>query len=294
LSLLNKKAKQFSAVRLADDEVQEKVCVTNGGHTLDITQKHNIACQSPFCIAICFTAVEFAMFDAANLFVEIKKGNKTRSSLKLSRLQTHTINGVVLAWFIIEKATCCQLNFLSRYIALKYSFRKNNTTLPERNIFGALYSYPRKIIVVSFKHGDYYNIFPMDFQCYIKEAGIYLLGLRTTNITLQKIIEQKKFVISGTGTANLKTILSLGAYHSNAPPAIKELPFETVNSEVHQFPVPAFTDGYKELELVANFPLGSHTLLIGKLINEKLAVQPAGNFYYVHFFELAGSNYKEV
>jgi len=290
----SKNVKQFSAVKLAAGDVLEKVFVTNGRHTLDITHRHNIACQSPFCFAICFSTEEFLLFDAVTLQVTINNGSRICASLKLSRIQTHNIQRTALAWFTIDEARCHQSNFLKRFFLLKYRFRGNNATANVATTLAALYTYPRKVILVSFKEDGYYNIFPMDFQCYVKEAGIYLLGLRTTNITLQKIIEQKKFVVSDTGTAALETILALGNHHSRAPTSPGDLPFALTESRLFQFPVAAFAGGYKEMELLTHFPLGSHTLLVGKMVHEKLADATIKDYYYIHYLQMATGSYTEV
>ncbi|HEX2608809.1 MAG TPA: hypothetical protein VHK91_15605, partial [Flavisolibacter sp.] len=45
-----------------------------------------------------------------------------------------------------------------------YFLQKGKLSQREKKGYAVLYSYPRKVILVAFEDGDYYNLFPMDFQ----------------------------------------------------------------------------------------------------------------------------------
>jgi hypothetical protein len=67
--------------------------------------------------------------------------------------------------------------------------------------------------------------------------------------------------------ANRKNqLLQLGEHHSSKPPGLENLPFNFNQTSKFQIPIPDFVDGYRELELINYLNLGSHTLLVGKVI----------------------------
>ncbi len=106
---------------------------------------------------------------------------------------------------------------MHRLVLFAYFLRSKKNTYHHRKVISALYSYPRRIIIVSYKDDNYYNIFPMDIQGYIAEEKLYILGLRTTNVTLNKILEGKKVVVCDTDTVDINTVYDLGKHSSAAP-----------------------------------------------------------------------------
>ena len=134
----------------------------------------------------------------------------------------------------------------------------------------------------------------MDLSGYIAESGIFILGLRTTNIALEKILTVKKVVISDTDNADINVIYSLGKHHSTAPPKLDDLPFDTLDSELFKFPVPDFSASYKEIEIIKSQELGSHMLLIGKVLNHKQIRNKSSSLHHIHYFQFCNSNYQEL
>ena len=150
------------------------------------------------------------------------------------------------------------------------------------------------MIITSFSDHEYYNMFPMDFQGHYPEPGIQLLGLKTSNITVNRIIDSRRVVVSSTDQIDSKTVYALGAHHSKEPPPINNLPFETCESEIFNFPVPGFSSSYRELEIVGHHILGSHCMLVGHVINAKQRINSHSSFYQIHRFEYPGSGYRDI
>ncbi|MFZ6013763.1 MAG: hypothetical protein ACOYXT_25715 [Bacteroidota bacterium] len=287
----NRTGKNFPAVRIDHDEVREKVFLVLENHRLDITSNHCIVCQTPFYLAAWLTEEQFALVEAKIPKVEISVNDELVARLKISFKQTISDAANYIVIFHIDDAQCYQLNKVHQYFLQRYF--QNKATILEGKIYSAMYSYPRRVISVAYQDRDYYNIFPMDFQCFTSN-GTYILGLRTTNVTIKKIIESKKVVIADTDAARLETIYYLGSHHSNTPPSLHKLPFKTVPSEMYQFPVPDFAASYKEVEIVENYELGSHMLMIGKVKNSKQLRKGNSSLYHIHFFQLFKSNYTEA
>ncbi len=286
--------KPFFGVRLFNGEIKERVFLQKANFELDVSDRHNIVCESPFCIAVWVNKDNLSSFDPVKLRLKIVKGEKLIASLNIALIkQLEQSNGAILI-FQIMKVRCYQLNLLHQFILLTFFFSKKRHTYTEAEMYGALYSYPRRVIVTSFRENEYYNMFPMDFHGEYPEVNIYLLGLKATNVTVNKIIERKEVVVSSTEDIDTKTIYDLGAHHSNTRPKIEDLCFKVVESELLKFPVPEFASFYKEIEIINAMTLGSHIMLVGKVINSKILKEDICSLYHVHFFEQLQSRLTEV
>jgi flavin reductase (DIM6/NTAB) family NADH-FMN oxidoreductase RutF len=286
--------KPFLGVRIDEGGIKERVFLKNGIHELDVSERHNIVCETPFCVAVWISEPHLILFTADRWKLKISKAGKTIASMSIKMIhRLEQDKGAVLI-FQIVKARCYQLGLFHQFILIAFFFSGKRHSYSETEIYGALYSYPRKVIVTSFREKEYYNIFPMDFQGEYPESRIYLFGLKATNITVNKIIEKKRVVVSDTGAIDTGTIYVLGAHHSNSPPKIGDLSFKVMESELFGFPVPDFSSSYKEVEIINSRRLGSHFLLVGKVLNAKTENEKHCSLYHVHFFEYLQSGYKEV
>ena len=285
------KVSAFVVTRLFDHEIKESVFLRAGNIDIDITKRHCMICLDPFCIAIWLQPEQFNSFDPANVNIFFKKGKTLKSKLSLSLIEKIEEDKTVLLLYRANHASCYQLNFFTRFVTLFRFLKNKTTTYRQRKFIAALYSYPRKIIVVSYKEDNYCNIFPMDIQGYIPDSNLYVLGLRTTNLTLGKILSTKKIVISDTNKADIKTIYSLGKHSASSPPPLESLRFAVSNSEQFNFPVPDFSSSYKEVEIIQHRELGYHMLMIGKVINTKETQSEPSLLYHVHILEFMNSGY---
>lgn len=285
------KVSAFVVTRLFDHEIKESVFLTNGTSSIDITKRHSMICLDPFCVAVWLLPEQFNSIDPATVDILFKKGKNLKAKLSLSLIEKIEEDNATLLLYRANQASCYQLNAFSRFVTLFRFLKNKTTTYRQRKFIAALYSYPRKIIVVSYKEDNYCNIFPMDIQGYIPDSNLYILGLRTTNLTLGKILSTKKLVISDTNRADIKTIYSLGKHGSSAPPPIESFPFAVSNSEQFNFPVPDFSSSYKEMEIIEHRELGYHMLLLGRIINAKDTLPEPSLLYHVHILEFMQSGY---
>ena len=107
-------------------------------------------------------------------------------------------------------------------------------------------------------------------------------------------METKRVVVSSTEAIDSKTIYDLGAHHSKTPPSMKNLSFKVNESELLKFPVPEFSSSYKEIEIIENYKLGSHIMLVGRILNSRQLKENHSSLYHVHFFEYLHSDYDEA
>jgi hypothetical protein len=183
---------------------------------------------------------------------------------------------------------------LHRLVLFAYFLRSKANTYYSRKVISAMYSYPRSIIIVSYRDDNYCNIFPMDIHGYIEEEDMYILGLRTTNVTLDKILTAKKVVVCDTNDVDINTVYDLGKHSSKSPTAPDHLPFKTTESELFKFPVPEFVGSYKEIEIITNKKMGYHMLMVGKVLNKKQIKDNPSSLYHIGFLEFQKGNYKSI
>jgi flavin reductase (DIM6/NTAB) family NADH-FMN oxidoreductase RutF len=281
--------KNFPAVRIDHGLIQETAELVNGKNHLNVSSNHCIVCHAPFLVAIWLTQSQVQDFGQSQLQLQISGRGKIVAKAELS-LQQKIDNGEnVIAIFRVEEATCYQLSSIRQ--AVLYRYFKNKTNALESRSYATMYSYPRRVIAVSYRDESYYNMFPMDFQCQTGD-GTFILGLRTTNVTIDRIIKSKKVLIGDAGQAALSTIYFLGGHHSKTPTPLNELPFKTQPSENFRFPVAEFSSSYQEVEIIQNYELGTHMLMIGKPLKRVELRKQESSIHHIHFFQKFASDYK--
>ncbi|HTD40046.1 MAG TPA: hypothetical protein VK671_05460, partial [Mucilaginibacter sp.] len=226
--------------------------------------------------------------------IQFTKGSKVNASIELSLIEKIATGHGELLLYRVEKVKNHQLSALHRLILFGYLLKSPKNTYYHRKVVSALYSYPRNIIIVSYKDDDYHNIFPMDIHAYIPEDDLYILGLRTTNVTLNKILEAKKVVVCDTDNIDINTVYDLGKHSSTAPTSTDLLPFGINESELFHFPVPNFVGSYKEIEIIHHKKMGYHMLMVGKVLNHKIIKQNPASLYHVSFLQFQKSNYSGI
>jgi len=288
------KLRIFAITRLSDTQVEEKVFLQNGKYIIDISLRQGIICLDPFCIAVWVPREQLPSPDVSQAKLQFYRRTLATASIQLSIIEKIEGEKCVFLLYKIKSVKNYQFNPLHRLVFFAYLLRNKTSTYNYRKTISALYSYPRKIIIVSYKDEDYCNIFPMDIQGYAQEDGMYVLGLRTTNVTLDKILKAKKVVVCDTDAVDIDTVYTLGKHPSASPPKIENLPFGTTESEIFKFPVPDFSGSYKEIEIITHKKMGYHMLMIGKIINAKTLKQNTSSFYHVGFLEYLKAHYNNI
>ena len=292
----NHKIRQYLTVSLKENEIEESVYLSNGGQKMEVSKRHFCLCQYPYMVGVWLNDNEAVSNES--IYIEIhKSGNKILSSKCKVNQQVDFNKGKLLILELI-KTKYHFINALHQkgLVAFFYYRQKHKVSFAELDHFCAMYSYPRPVILTCFGKADDYNLFPMDLQGYIADAGIYLLGLRNTNVTLKKMLAAKKVVVCGIASKYKENIFALGSHHSTKPPSIDQLPFDFIESETFGFPVPRIVNSYKEIEIEQFFNKGSHTIMVCKVINEVVFDSDFKSLYHLHVATAMklGCNYPEV
>jgi hypothetical protein len=277
---------EYSTVTVEGD-IHERVYLDAGGAVKDISTIHWLLCLNPLVFGIWFVKKEdivspddrkaYSMY-----FKDSEKEADTVAVLKLDYFDKIEEQDGTLLLLKLSDTSIHHINAIrTRLIFHKY-YKKPEQDFKRLKSYAAAYSYPRRVRIISFKEGSWYNIFPMDLVGDIPLSRRYVFGLRHSNVTLARIIETKKMVVSEVPHQYKDVIYQLGKHHRE-PLSGASLPFGLIQSEIYDFPIPAFANSYKEIRILKTMNLGSHMLLWGEEINEKYISEPHGHLFHIHF-----------
>src|SRR5580658_4417699 len=146
--------KPFLGVRIDEGGIKERVFLKNGIHELDVSERHNIICETPFCVAVWISEPNLILFTADRWKLKISKAGKTIASMSIKMIhRLEQDKGAVLI-FQIVKARCYQLGLFHQFILIAFFFSGKRHSYRETEIYGALYSYPRKVILTSYREKE--------------------------------------------------------------------------------------------------------------------------------------------
>ncbi len=282
----NTPVSEYSTITVKGD-VKEKVYLEAGNECVDISADQWLLCLDPVVFGIWLTKEKITIISKKKqeykmIFTGSGKNSKTVAVITLEYFNNiEEADGTIFLLKMVN-TRIRHINFIKTRLLFQRYYKKPGQNFDQLKSYAAAYSYPRRVRVISFKEEDYYNIFPMDLVGEITQSRHYVFGLRHTNVTLARIIETKKMVVSEVPFEFKEIIYQLGKHHSGAP-LMAELNFALIQTQQFNFPVPAWANSYKELKIVKTINLGSHMLLWGEVINEKKLIELTGNLYHIHF-----------
>ncbi len=274
----------------SDDDIKERVFFKNGKDTIDVSRNHWLLCLEPIVFGIWIKKEAGGMGpdkkEASTLYFS---GDNTNSRQNTTAIVVLDFLDIIeeedgcLFLFKLKKCRLYQTGFIRTWLLYIKYYKKPGLSFNKLKSFAAAYSYPRRVRIISFKQDGYYNIFPMDLLGDIGRCNRYVFGLRHTNVTLPKIIETKKIVVSEISFEHKDIIYQLGKHHSVSPPLIDSLPFGVMKSKDLGFYIPEWAESYKEIAIDKTINLGSHMLLWGKSAGKNVLKNPGSHLYHIHF-----------
>ena len=262
----------------APDDIQEKVYLDMAGAWLDVSQDHWLLCIEPIVFGIWTIPGSFERGHLFHMYI-----GDIEADLTLELFDQIEEDGGVLLLMRLKKSNIYQLNLIKTYLIYYRYYRRGGLPFSKFKSFVGAYSYPRRIRLVTFRQKDYFNIFPMDLLGDIKNHGRYVFGLRHTNTSLPRIMEEEKIAVCEVSSTHQDLIYQLGKHHSGIPPALEELPFKVGLSRHFSFYIPAVVESYKEVRILKTKDLGSHMLLWGETVDGEVLTKPVDHLYLVHF-----------
>ena len=284
---------EYSTITI-NDEIKERVFLEIADYAIDISKTHWLLCLAPIVFGVWIKKsdhkirinekagckIYFTVLTNADFRIAKKKAVAVISLDYFDKVEDD--NGT-LYLLKLKDSKIYHVNFFKTFLLFNKYYKKPKFSFEKYKALIAAYSFPRKVRIISFKQDDYFNIFPMDLLGEIPQSGKYIFGLRHTNVALAKIIETKKIVVSEVSHIYKNTIYELGKHHSGAPPSLDALPFKIKPTENFGFSIPEWADSYKEIEILKTKNLGSHMMLWGEIVNDKIFKQPSDNLYHIHF-----------
>ena len=280
----NQPARQYLTLSIYEEDIQEKAFLhINDKIRIEVTKYQFVLCQKPFIIGIWIQG--FKEFNSSKFALNITDSEERNLvKLKLKVIQSFFFETGSFVMFRLTHSAFYFIAWLHQKLLVSYFYfnKQNKVSFSELNSFCAAYTFPRKVILTCFGQSNDYNLFPMDLQGYVDDASLYILGLRNTNVTLQKILSEKKVVVCDLSASDKEQILKLGNHHSRTPPSPEVLPFNFKKTAVFQTPVPDIAKSYKEIQITTSMNMGSHTIMIGKVINQTENQDKFPGLYHLH------------
>lgn len=294
----------------APERIQEKVYLVTGDKVIDISGRQWILCIEPFIFGVWIETQEIdqAIPDHSQCRIYITntsssgKRRMMREAVVVAKLElvdSIRENCGTLLLLELKKSDIHQLNFIKRYLIYFRYYKQPGLPFSRFKSFTASYSYPRQVRIISFRQGDYYNIFPMDLLGEIDLHHRFVFGLQCKNVTLPKILESRRLVVSEVSYQYKDVIYQLGRHHSGHPPALESLPFDVIMTENFKYYIPDWAESYREIRILEARKLGSHMLLWGEIMAVHTLTAPVAHLSTVHFLHFLhqknrGAPYIEV
>lgn len=141
--------------------------------------------------------------------------------------------------------------------------RPGNLQMSFRDVkaLNGYYMWPRPVFLVTVRHADRGNIFPMDLVGDVV-GGSFLMALRSTSHSVELMRESRRVVVASIPAAYREHAYALGVHHRKKDIDWGALPFAVRPSAAFGFPVPTAALRVRELEVREVHVVGSHTFFV--------------------------------
>jgi flavin reductase (DIM6/NTAB) family NADH-FMN oxidoreductase RutF len=262
------------------------------GDPIDVTNNHVVACAAPFTVGIGLDRDQELRASALDLSLKFREHDGNGGLLAdvgLQKSETVTSADQALSLFHIRSCRnyClprARLWAYDRYQSFVRHRDDQNPEIPlsvlEARSMTAFFICPRPVVLVSVQHEDSSNIFPMNLFGSIGD-GYFAFALNSLRKPAPLVERAGRAVLSTIPFNYAELARELGKNHRTESINCEDLPFETTPSKVLGFPVPQFALRVREVEIKAVRRLGSHTLFVGRLLQDERRRQ-ALQFYMIH------------
>lgn len=137
------------------------------------------------------------------------------------------------------------------------------------------YLCPRPVVLVSVGAQGRQNIFPMDLIGPLERSGFFSLALRSTNVSVPTILDERRVALSSMPAAMKAIVYKLGAHHKQPLTDWNALPFAVRPSREFGIPAVAAALRIRELAIVHSQEIGLHTFFLCRVISDENLVEGA-------------------
>jgi len=283
---------QQVTVGMRDPQCEITVWLHGAGAPRDVTNRHVMACVDPLIIGVVLDA-SHPIPPAGNgklslRFVERRGAKRLLGEIQLAGAGEPFGEEGLRLFRVRGSSNYClpKLRLWAHFAYLFYRrWRFNNNpeiriTPREAHTMVAFFICPRPVVLVSVRHGDEGNVFPMNLMGPIGE-GRFAFALNSTRHAAPIVVKARRAAISNVPLTEAELTKALGRNHLKSSIDLSDLPFESRLSPVFGFPVPDFAVRVRELEIESSQRLGSHTFFIARLVHDE-QITVAQEFFYVH------------
>jgi hypothetical protein len=253
-----------------------------GKEPLDVSQRHAIVEMNPLLIGV-LLAKDEPLAPAAEPSLVVMERSPVRR--RLGRVRLSPRRRILLATSSHEFSTLqifsadgssndcldlprLQLGYLLERWRLALDKNPRNEPMIPMELFcmWVLYSYPRRVNVVSFLHPSGFNMFPMDLVSGF-EGDQGLLCLHRARPCIPLVRDARKLAVCSVPVEDAPRVFAIGKNHQVATLDRRELPFETMPSPAFGIPVPKGALSIREvaIEEIHDTPL--HHILVGRTVS---------------------------
>lgn len=256
--------KPFHAVPVSTSGTDYEVYFEQSGTSVPIHKKHSLVALKPLLIAI-----NREVARAAKGKIILKYKGKPLGSLDVEQTsEVHDGNcqvGIYKVKRFRNKVVNPAKMLLNSFYLLMQNWsdpRYKNMILPvhSQHQMHVYYMQPRPVVLITAGNTDEFDIFPMDNIGYVTE-NTFLLGLRKTSPSLQKLDTGQNLCISFVPYERRADAYALGTHHINGVIHSHHLSFDLIPSHLFSLPVPEFSLDVIEGTITHRQLFGSHVLL---------------------------------
>jgi len=278
--------REYTALRI-DGEIRERVYLECGGMLVDVSARHWLLSLEPMVFGVWMDGAEpLPAMKPCKMYFYGKEGMAAKDLTVAIRLkcsgELQDGKGRLMLLTLMHAELFHMAPLKARLIYWRY-YRKPYKSYGEYKSLIAAFSFPRRVRLISFRDGDYYNIFPMDLIGAIDGERRMVFGLRHSNRSLTGMAATGRFAVADVSYDRREAVYGLGRHHSTAPPSIVQLPFGIIHSREGQCYLPDWVEGYREMSVLATRNLGSHMLIWAAWEKEYSVNLSADHLHHVHF-----------
>ncbi len=283
---------QQVTVGMRDPQGEITVWLHGAGEPRDVTSRHVMACVDPLIIGVVFdpgwviparSRIKFSL-----RFRERRGARRLLGEIRLAGSGEVFGDDGLRLFRIRGSSNYClpRLRLWAHFAYLAYRrWRFNNNpeikiTPRDAHTMVAFFICPRPVVLVSVRHGEEGNVFPMNLMGPISENR-FAFALNSTRHAAPIVVKARRAAISNVPLSEAALAKGLGRNHLKSSIDLSELPFASWSSPVFGFPVPDFAVRVREIEIETSMRLGSHTFFIARLIHDE-QITVAQEFFYVH------------
>ena len=264
---------QWSTIAVAPPQQAVAATLHWNSQSADITADHTVASLNPLVIATSLDAgqhpvIEYRDSATGELLGVLRLERKAsiaieRSSLTLYHVaagQHHCLGWPRRSWNAWLQTRAMLKNHASNHL---------NTDPAAVQQLMIAYLCPRPVVLVSVGVPGHQNIFPMDLIGSLERSGLYSLALRSTNVSVPVMREERRVALSHIPATMKSAVYKLSEHHKKPLVDWNALPFPVQPSREFGIPAVAAALSIQELTIVHSQEIGLHTFFLCRVASDE-------------------------